>query len=475
MAQQLYFSRDSQMFLEIGRSDGSTSVWKIPVLEGFSFSQATNTSEITLAEMEAGDGTSRRGRRAFNDSLAPVDFSFSTYIRPFTAAVGTAAGTADSAAKVHAVEEALWALFSGPAAYTGYAFTDQVTPGSDVSNLAFDQSNVATLGPDAGANLYFELGDANKLCYKLSKIAISEASIDFDIDGVAQINWTGFADTLEDVSLPVTIVGAIADDGLDVTGTPFNTDSPSTDLNRRIHGKDPAPATGVTTADAYLKTITDSSTAEFNVNQVLATGTVLTLLGPRATIDEGLGQTNNFIRNRLTKCIVITNTDPAIALEDGYTLTLTGGNITLTNNITYLTPEELGIVNIPIGHVTGARAFGGTMTCYLSDETGNVNASKDFFLDLASSDQRNEVTNDFSLEFLIGGGTVTNPGAANATCTDANLEDVALAVKFPHCHVSIPTHGIEDIITLETTFMALPSTIELADEVSMRYKGLADV
>ena len=101
MAQQLYFSRDSQMFLEI-----EDSVWKIPVLEGFSFSQATNTSEITLAEMEAGDGTSRRGRRAFNDSLAPVDFSFSTYIHPFKAASGAAAGTADSAAKVHAVEEA---------------------------------------------------------------------------------------------------------------------------------------------------------------------------------------------------------------------------------------------------------------------------------------------------------------------------------------------------------------------------------
>ena len=78
MAQQLYFSRDSQMFLEVG-----SQVWKIPVLDGFSFSQATNTSEITLAEMEATDGTSRRGRRAFNDSLAPVDFSFSTYIRPF--------------------------------------------------------------------------------------------------------------------------------------------------------------------------------------------------------------------------------------------------------------------------------------------------------------------------------------------------------------------------------------------------------
>ncbi len=460
MAQQLYFSRDSQMFLEIG-----AAVWKIPVLEGFSFSQATNTSEITLAEMEATDGTSRRGRRAFNDSLAPVDFSFSTYIRPFTAAAGSAAGTANADAHVHAVEEALWALFGGPATYDGTdLFTAQTAPAAVVNTISFDQSNKSTLGPTAGANLYFELGDANKICYKLSKIAINEASIDFDIDGVAQINWSGFADTIEDISKYVTTNGAVdGDDDLIVDGGTLV----AGDVNRRIHG------TGLV-ADVYLDGHTNGTTGSLSVDSTVANDVILSLLSPRATIYEGIDQTNNFIRNRLTKCIIFPNSDPETALEDSYTLTLTGGNITLSNNITYLTPEELGTVNIPIGHVTGARNIGGTMTCYLSDETTTANASKDFFLDLASSAQRSQVTNDFSLEFLVGGGTVTNPGTATADCTDANLEDVALAIKFPHCHVSIPTHGIEDIITLETSFMALPSTIELADEVSMRYKGLAD-
>ena len=81
MAQQLYFSRDSMMFLEF-----DSFVWEIPVLDGFSFSQATNSSEITLNEMESSAGVSRSGRRAFNDSLAPGEWSFSTYVRPFTAA-----------------------------------------------------------------------------------------------------------------------------------------------------------------------------------------------------------------------------------------------------------------------------------------------------------------------------------------------------------------------------------------------------
>ena len=459
MAQQLYFSRDSQMFLEIG-----SAVWKIPVLEGFSFSQATNTSEITLAEMESTAGTSRRGRRAFNDSLAPVDFSFSTYIRPFkSAGGGTAAQQADSAAEVHAVEEALWALFGGPADYAAYKFGDetatpsegQVTPGTVVSDVSFAQSNVSTLGPTAGANLYFEIGDANKICYKLAKIAINEASIDFDIDGVAQINWSGFADTITDISKTVTVSGIHS---ATATLTVDSGGFAATDDERRIHGA------GMT-ADVKLDSITTVSTvAVMSSAQTIADNTVLTLLGPAATVTEGIDQTNNFIRNRLTKVFITPQNDPANALEASYTLTLTGGNITLSNNITYLTPEELGTVNIPIGHVTGARAFGGSMTCYLTETTDDTTSSRDFFEDLTSTAQRSEVNNDFRITFLIGGGTAI---------TNAGLADPGLHVDFAHCHVDIPTHSIEDVITLESTFMALPSTIELADEVVMKYKGPA--
>ena len=460
MAQQLYFSRDSQMFLEIVKADLTSDVWKIPVLEGFSFSQATNTSEITLAEMEAGDGTSRRGRRAFNDSLAPVDFSFSTYIRPFKAAVGTATGTADSAAKVHAVEEALWAIFGGRATYASYGFTNQITPDTDVSDVVFTDSNRSTLGPSAtgtSANLYFELGDANKVCYKLSKIALNEASIDFDIDGVAQINWSGFADKVEDITKTVTVNGTVSTTALVVDGTALV----AGDALRRVHG------TGVL-ADVHLASQSSATAAVLSAAQNIADDTVLHLLGPRATVTEGIIQTNNFIRNRLTKCLISTESDPQTALEDTYELTLTGGNITLNNNITYLTPEELGTVNIPIGHVTGARSFGGSFTCYLTENDATVNSSRDFFGDLTSDAQRAEVTNDFKLTFAIGGGTVVS----NAI-SDANLADPGLLIEFARCHVDIPTHSIEDIVTLETTFMGLPSTIETADEVKMVYKGPA--
>ena len=74
MANNLFFSRDTRVLVE-----ADSAVWEIPVLDGFSFSQATNSSEISLNEMESTSGVSRRGRRMFNDSYAPAEWSFSTF------------------------------------------------------------------------------------------------------------------------------------------------------------------------------------------------------------------------------------------------------------------------------------------------------------------------------------------------------------------------------------------------------------
>ena len=87
MADALFFSRDTKVFLAIRNAAGTErAVFEIPVLDGFSFSQATNATEVTLNEMSAGSNNSRRGRKMFNDSLAPAEWSFSTYMRPFASA-----------------------------------------------------------------------------------------------------------------------------------------------------------------------------------------------------------------------------------------------------------------------------------------------------------------------------------------------------------------------------------------------------
>jgi|TARA_R100000149_G_C5858169_1_gene124852 hypothetical protein len=375
MADTLYFSRDTKVFIEIGNN-----VWEIPVLDGFSFSQATNTSEITLNEMADGSGNSRRGRRMFNDSYAPAEWSFSTYMRPFASAGSDTAGNAsrNGTADIHAVEEALWALMVGDASHTATSssqaanFTGFTYDATDL-DITFANSNKTTLGT---ANFYFQLGGAtsgNKSTYKIEGCVVNEASMDFDIDGIATINWSGFGKIISEATVPGTI-----------------------------------------------------------------------------TYSEKIDATTNFIRNRLTHLQITTsdgtagsNTHPS-----EYDLVLTGGNVTISNNITFLTPETLGVVNQPIGHVTGTRSVSGNFTCYLNNED---NSSAELFENLIEDTA--SITNDFELKFFVGGETATP----------------RVELDMQACHLEIPTHSMDDIISVETNFHALPSTIEGTDELTIKY------
>lgn len=370
----LYFSRDTKVYIKIG-----AAIWEVPVLDGFSFSQATNSTEVTLAEMEDSSGVSKRGRRMFNDSLAPVEWSFSTYVRPFKSA-GTGSGAANDEVAHHAVEEVLWALMVGDATYTSNDFTGFTRDATDL-DISFASSNKTTLGT---ADIFFSLDDAgdNPQVYKIASAVVNEASIDFDIDGLATINWSGFGSTL--------------------------------------------------TSDSK----------------------------PTKTVYEDVDATDNFIRNRLTQ-LTITANDTTNFPGSGsgvYTLTLTGGSITISNNITYITPETLGAVNTPVGHVTGARAVSGSFNCYLGLDSGtNTGTSTDFFNDMTASGARSLITNSFSTAFKIGGASAT-PRMEFAMGT---------------AHFEIPAHGIEDVISLETSFHGLPSTIASTNEATIKYVGAA--
>ena len=425
MAQQLYFSRDSKMFLEF-----DSFVWEIPVLDGFSFSQATNSSEITLDEMESSAGVSRRGRRAFNDSLAPGEWSFSTYVRPFTAASGGSlgAGKADTAAEVHAVEEVLWALMAGADNYGSAKYdkggTDVLIPGGSNMTVNFNSSNVSTL---ATFNLYFVLGDANRTVMKLDGCVVGEASLDFDIDGIATIAWSGNAANV-----------------VDFTGSTIEaTSAPAVNANTQ-------DGTQIAVGDVFL----DSDNGHKLQIVTVKPGSGNVTLGNY--VNEAITDTTNFIRNRLTVLTVApTSQDPdndgTDELEASYSLTLTGGNVTISNNITFITPEELGVVNVPIGHVTGTRSVSGSFTCYLTEDTATTTASRDFFEDVRAIS--NVVTNSFALVFKIGGASGTG-----------------LELNMATSHVEIPTHSIEDVISLETNFQALPSTIDGTNELALTYR-----
>lgn len=391
MADTLFFSRDTKVYVAPLNASGAEvagAIWEIPVLDGFSFSQATNSSEITLNEMEASGGGSRRGRKMFNDSYAPAEWSFSTYARPFKSAA-YAAGGADNQVAHHAVEEALWAMMVGnagagytvPSASQVSVWAQGLTQDGTDLDIDFDDSNTSTLGT---ANIYFVLGKTGETAttYKIANCCMNEASIEFDIDGIATIAWSG--------------MGTI---------------------------------------------ITEASAA------------------PTATRYEAITSTTNFIRNRLTQLVMTTADDHLLSSgesADGdsdaetYSLTLTGGNITISNNMTFLTPETLGVVNQPLGHVTGTRTIGGSFTCYLNSAT---DSSMDLFERII--EDTDTITNKFDLNFKVGGASATP----------------RIEFNMAACHLEVPTHSIDDVISLEVNFHALGTDISSTNELAIKYIG----
>jgi hypothetical protein len=238
----------------------------------------------------------------------------------------------------------------------------------------------------------FTTGTDGVTVYKLADCSVGSATIDFDIDGIAQVAWSGNGKTIEEAASLVTTGGGETTLGL---------------------------------------------------------------------INEGISSSSNYIRQKLTDLTIVydasetTGTKGTLGSSDTtFAVTLTGGSISIENNLNYLTPETLGSVNTPLGHVTGTRSISGNFTCYLNDV---ANGSLDLFEKLQES--RGVITNAFALTFGIGGGSST------PRCS----------VALPKAHLELPSHSIEDVVSVDVAFHGLATDMSSAtaadatNEVSVTY------
>ena len=134
-----------------------------------------------------------------------------------------------------------------------------------------------------------------------------------------------------------------------------------------------------------------------------------------------------------------------------YDIAIIGGSITIANNITYLTPETLGIVDQPIGSFTGTRQISGTLNCYLDTKT---DGSNDLLKALQGA--TNLVTNSFDMSLFMGGGSSATP---------------VIEFDVPKAHIQIPVIEVADVISTNIEFMALGTTITDTNEMTVKGKG----
>ncbi len=473
MTDKLYFSRDTKVFLEpidpdTGAPFASALRYEIPVLDGYSFSQATNTSEVTLNEMSTTGNETRRGRRMFNDSYAPAEWSFTTYVRPFIS--GGTDGYTNGV--TYAVEEALWGAMIGKGDYVSASNSDGAVnaigsytgPATD-TDLTEQSVDVNTTTDGNGRNAKLTVtvngsGVVSAVIHATIKGSGYTANDKLFVSAEALASALGapLTDVVGDIEVTVESITASASDLF----TGFNTRN----ADKLAFDFEESNVATLGTFNLYF--VIGSANAESQKQVYKVAGCVVNeaaidfdieglatinwsgfgeLISETdgsitATVDEGTTATNNFIRNRLTSLALNNSTTT-------YGLVLTGGNITISNNITFLTPETMGVVNQPIGHVTGTRNIGGNFTCYLN---GASNSSAKLFEDIAEG--TTSIINSHNAVFSIGGDSAPR-----------------LKLTMPTCHLEIPTHSIDDIISIEVNFHALPSAIDGKNECSIEYKG----
>ncbi len=437
----------------------STAAYEIQVLDGFSFSQNTNNEQITVSE--AGTAPSR-GQRSFNTSLAPVDFSFSTYIRPklstdviceesvlwnaffgtdiqntaatFTGMTGatysstagelTVTGTAMTALTVgdkyliNGITSSTATdvrVVNGPATVKTYSATSIVfTMDNQFNTVSATPGTVGTLtvtamklytsawgkaaGTSGGAS-YLASHASNKnqlqkfgllmivdnVSYAIDNCAMNQATIDFGLDGIATIQWTGQATALRQLASNITTATA---------GT-F--------------------AGGVT--GSYNQKTTDAS----------------------------------YITNKLSTCKLKTaaGLGSGGTVGVGYYLALTGGSITISNNINYITPAILGVVNPPVTYYTGTRSITGSLNAYLN--TGTISTTLD-------SNTYTKGTGELLKDMLAAASTATEPMFAIELAIGGLANTTKVELAMPSVSIGVPAINAEQVISATINFTAAPST-----------------
>jgi hypothetical protein len=386
------------------------NTFRVGVLDGYSFSQGSDSSDVTISEAGAAPN---RGSKRFNDSLPPAEWSFGTYVRPFV----HGAASFRTADDHDCVENILWAALSGTA-LPGDAAADGrgVVVGTTAQNgsqCTFTKSDVHEL---MKLNLFFALENTT---YRLNDAQVNQAEIDFSIDGIAQITWSGNATTIDQVEEAI---------------------------------EDPSKF--------IIQTTSEAAPTSANTDTYAETYNYVDTTGPSDA---------DYLRNKLSTLYLDTDAQGGGSASNGlddktYDINITGGSITIANNVTYVTPETIGIVDKPIGSFTGARVISGSLTMYLDTKS---NGSNQLLTDMAGATDL--VTNVFDMRLFMGvAGAVGSDGDA------IGADDfTAPGVEFnmPRAQLSIPTIEVGDLVSASLEFAAHGTDLLTGDEITVKYLG----
>lgn len=442
----------------------ATNTVEIQVLDGFSYSQNTNAETVTLSE--AG-GDPVRGQRSFNTSLAPVDFSFSTYIRPDVVS-----------SEVVAEESVLWNALLGTEELGSVIDLTGVTGATYAHTtgiLTISGTGMTYSGATVGANVNIS-----------GVTTTSPAAASVNLNGAATILTLSATDCTFQLHNPYVIANgtptAVTVSAIAATvklftaawatfGTNFSYASAARSNKNQLQK---FGMVFMTDSSTYIvdNCALNQAVIDFGLDAIAMvawTGQGTRLRETTLTAVSGTfggdftgtyaekNSSANFITNKLSTVSLLTR--EAInggAIGAAYTVALTGGSITINNNISYITPANLGIVNIPITYYTATRAISGSLNAYLRTGSG---ATGQLLSDLLA-DASTAIDPKFAMALSIG-------GASNA---------VKVVLDMPGAMISVPTIDVQQVVSTTINFTAqgydpIDATyeIETPNEIVVRY------
>ena len=450
---------------------------ELQVLDGFSFSQASNADTINISEAGLNPV---RGQRSFNTSLNNVEFTFSTYLRPRLSTT------------VKAEESHLWnALMCSTAIGAAPAFT---ATGITTGSVAVDAAGILTL-PGTGMTVTgLTVGQvhvvkgvvgagASEFNTPVKILTASATSItaQYLVKPVSSVVPAGWSASVTFTSTAWNENAAVAAD----TAYPAAYSAVTTALSNK---NQLLPFGMIMTVDGVTYVIDncvmDQAVIDFGLDGIAMAawtgkGTVLRQLATNVTYSAasdpvltggltgtitGKVTTANFLTNKLSTISLVKNIGGLGAGNTSYNLALTGGSITIANNVTYITPANLGVVNVPIGYFTGTRSITGTVNAYL--RTGSTNTAGLISDLLAASATSAGVEPKFSLDIAIGGSTA----------------GTRIELDIPGAMIQIPSTDAQAVMSTTINFTAQASDavqgatagydIESTNELEVRYLSL---
>jgi hypothetical protein len=403
----------------------AANTFEIQILDGLSFTQTTGAEQVTVSEA----GTApMRGQRSFNTTLEPVDWSFSTYLRPTWFEMTAEAGDDLSADdKVTCEEDCLWKVFAGDSASFPTGSTGWSKAATGATRAWNEITSNGTTIPYAWWNL--NNSDKNQLIpfgliivfddvtFAIHNCAMESVSIDFGIDAIATAAWTGRGTLIEKLTTKVA----------------FGTDT---------------VASGPTTSGtgAFSQGLTGNFRKKYTTSRYIANK--LSELSIKSVAASAFGQSSAII----------------------YNIPITGGNVTIANNLTYLTPATVGVVNQPFEYFTGARTVTGNVTAYLrvgQTTPTTINRTAELISDLSTQALLDD-ENQFEVFLSLGG-----PVPADTLASTDLVNKVV--IDMPRTMLQIPNISTDQVVSTTINFMPQSSASEgsynltSANEVSIRY------